>query len=67
MSSWNPISTAPRDGTQLLLTDGEKVFFGSERSEEWAGPSRGGMPTTGHLFPAGATHWMPVPAFPDKA
>lgn len=60
---WCPINTAPTDGTRLLVSCGDEVWFASQRN----GPSVGGQPTTGHLFASGPTlgrrpvMWMPAP------
>ena len=70
MADWQDISTAPRDGTFVLLYDDR--FKHSEASyliahwhtplEEWAGRpnSKGRFPLWGE-----ATHWMPLPVPPE--
>nr|WP_138918324.1 DUF551 domain-containing protein [Paracoccus sp. TRP] len=59
---WQPIETAPRDGTVFLaLEDGE--YYGCARSECgdcWVGYC--GQPVVYTLEP---THWMPLPAAPE--
>lgn len=34
-SDWQPIKTAPRDGTEVLLTDGYHRAVASWRPDEW--------------------------------
>ncbi|NDB68765.1 MAG: hypothetical protein EB015_12325 [Methylocystaceae bacterium] len=53
---WQPIETAPKDGENVIVTDGDEVnvgwweFYNPE--PEWGGYI---------LFP---THWMPLPPPP---
>ena len=64
MSDWQDISTAPKDGTRLLLW-----------MREWAAPSTGqyygessgwGMFWDGAMYRFQPTHWMPLPAPPHS-
>jgi hypothetical protein len=69
---WQPISTAPKEGTILRLWDGryqrdgswkedeniKEVGWFSEEGDEWS---------TGYYFiPLKPTHWMMLPKPPDK-
>lgn len=79
MSQWQPISTAPKDGTPLLLfcADYAPAFFvGSwgrtdlpEGHEDyWAGWSWAEEILANHCaMEPEPTHWMPLPATPDEA
>lgn len=58
---WKDMSLAPQDGTTVLVTDGKTVRMANQRIGKYAGPSRDGMPTTGHSFPSEVTGWMPLP------
>lgn len=58
---WKDMSLAPQDGTPVLVTDGEKVKIASQCVGAYAGPSIGGMPTTGRDFPPFLTGWLPLP------
>ena len=68
MSEWQPISTAPKDGTRVLLSahDWREPVIGSFRPD--TGPWYHGDEETdlpyGECKP---THWMPLPAPPNPA
>lgn len=67
MNDWQPIGTAPTDGTLVLVSDGERVWASSQRS--WI-LSKDGMPLDGYdwyyLPPAKyPTHWMRIAAPPS--
>ena len=64
---WEPMVTAPKDGTRILAWDSyddETVVFWSSKLSEW----RLNVPGTyaedsSHMF----THWMPLPSPPPVA
>lgn len=65
MSEWQPIETAPKDGTEiiacqsgtpevgLILWDADEACW-LEPADEWSGPNW--LPT----------HWMPLPPSPKE-
>jgi hypothetical protein len=61
---WEPIDTAPHDGTHIVLSDGEVVTVGRYlENGRWFGANAD--PTDywdGELYP---THWMPLPTPPE--
>jgi hypothetical protein len=71
MSEWQPIETAPRDGTQLLLGIAAIDGAGGCVFDGWW---EGGGWTNGELdyedglmhYPH-VTHWMPLPSPPKDA
>jgi hypothetical protein len=73
--NWQPIETAPKDGTQILIADGKHVtisrwyvhYMNGEpdpyRKPEWEQAEMcGGM--GGYYGPLQPTHWMPLPTTP---
>lgn len=67
---WQPIETAPKDGTRILMTDGNLVSIGAweEFSDHWSTWSCEAepRPTDGPGACAGwwdvnPTGWMPLP------
>lgn len=76
MSEWQPIETAPKDGTDVILlfetgsaTVGhyyvtERLSFGKSvsKSEGWVWTGKGFMGSI-DVIP---THWMPLPARPES-
>jgi hypothetical protein len=72
-TGWQPIETAPKDGTEILIWDGTWVHTTVRVFNDWLGSS-GGVPffdddgsdreyAPGHLYLA-PTHWMPLPEPP---
>ena len=63
MSEWQPIETAPKDGTSILAIDEDGFYF----VVEYAGV----LEPYGHQWTDGGTlleptHWMPLPAPPAE-
>lgn len=74
MSEWQPIETAPKDGTRIIMTNGAWVDFGWFSHSVWLGPRAakgawvGDDPRDGRGALDGIhepTHWMPLPAPPS--
>jgi len=71
MNNWQPIETAPKDGTRIILTDGEEMEICS-----WGSPYPVDFPEKkAWIFGRGddysnynqfffPTHWMPCPEIP---
>jgi hypothetical protein len=59
MTDWQPIETAPKDGTNLLVTDGKITALGWH--DEFDAPED---PWCGYI--KRPTHWMPLPPPPKK-
>jgi hypothetical protein len=61
MTQWHPISTAPRDGTRVILCNARTgvMWVGEwwKSGQCWTMPFASGAPT----------HWMPLPPRPDAA
>lgn len=70
MSAWRPIGTAPKDGSALLITDGENIEVCEwecnpylEDGGRWQGTYYDGY---GFTYNNGEpTHWMPLPELPN--
>jgi hypothetical protein len=71
---WQPIETAPRDGTAFIGIKGKMVFrtYCSQHYVKW--PHEEGGPTfqevwsredDSSIFPWKPTHWMPLPSRPE--
>lgn len=65
---WQPIETAPRDGTSFLVwlptpELGSNVQVWSRRTEKYSGTICGRFAFD---FRAGPTHWMPLPEPPKN-
>ena len=74
LTGWQPIETAPRDGTEILMTNGVDVSSGQWLSEYGGTYDQEGAPNgdgcdarwtdwTGGMQPD-PTHWMPLPPPP---
>ena len=62
---WQPIETAPKDGTKVLIFDGEEIFLASYKNycgtmPTWQ-PEYAEVPMFEDDMPS---HWMPLPAPP---
>lgn len=60
---WQPISTAPKDGTSILGWDGFDMAVVSFEDGTWELDVIGFNATDGNWEP---THWMPVPTPPTS-
>jgi len=78
MSEWQPIETAPKDGKDILLTDGKSVTTASwcngeqsweynEREPCWVFYRCEDDYYSVYFNNDWATHWMPLPAPRPKA
>lgn len=70
MSAWQPIDTAPRDGTELLLWGPCRRFpdegcYRADANVGWW--SAGSWITRTPREVCLATHWQPLPAPPEGA
>ena len=69
MSNWQPIESAPKDGTVILLSDGNSTEAGwwvpDDINYPWifADPRFSG--NTNAFAAKYATHWMPLPEPPE--
>ena len=64
---WQPIETAPKDGTQYLACDGKKMWTRNQPPNCYAGDWEWNQNRTqwrGHADGLNPTHWMPLPAAP---
>lgn len=61
---WQPIETAPKDGRDVLLSEGRTVWV-----DEWIinGPDSCWMMCDQWEEPATPTHWTPLPAPPESS
>ena len=77
LTGWQPIETAPRDGTEILMTNGVNVSSGQWFSEYGGTYDQEGAPNgdgcddgwsdwSGGMQPD-PTHWMPLPPPPIEA
>ena len=61
---WQPIETAPEDGTRVLLFKaGRKVCMGKYVPADWNWCLEGWKNSNGNFF--NPTHWMPLPQPPN--
>ena len=77
LTGWQPIETAPRDGTEILMTNGVDVSSGQWFSEyggtyDQEGAPNGDERDAGWMDWIGGmqpdpTHWMPLPPPPTEA
>ncbi len=80
MTEWQPIETAPKDGTWILVLcpEGESkaepfiqvarwMEFEVSREKDWAwGPLDDYFGSYRWYLPSSPTHWMPLPEPPQK-
>lgn len=66
---WQPIETAPRDGTQIIVLDADgqcgvaEYYIFSDGSSGWeVGHFENGIHM---ILDAIVTHWMPLPPLPN--
>lgn len=80
MSTWQPIETAPKDGTKILLAVppnerwdafifktvlyNASVGEGLWYNEEWRWANDSCECCWGRIYPTPPTHWMPLPEPP---
>lgn len=64
-SEWRPIETAPRDGTEILATDGENRFITAYLPSQCSG--FGSIHSCcGYYKDLEPTHWMRLPEMPKE-
>lgn len=73
MSGWQPIETAPKDGTRILIFQGGLEWSREVQIGWWdSGGTRSGWSASsyedGHILneKQAPTHWMPLPSPPES-
>ena len=71
MNEWQPIETAPTDGTPVLLTwargDMEGHIMQGRFEGEWMNMAGGSLEKFGRTVGLGGpTHWFPIPKMPGQ-
>ncbi len=64
ISNWNPIETAPKDGTRILLyfeSGDMAVAYRCDNGEWW---TFAGFPDSERMWNQHPSHWMPLPEEP---
>ena len=64
MSEWQPIETAPQDGTQILVFGHDTFAVAEFRNGEWR--DMGDIGWGGFYAEVMPTHWMPLPEPPSN-
>ena len=68
MRDWQPIETAPTDGTSVLIWDSWRKGMGvaewAAQKWRWSGPAE--CDEHSGNGPIEPTHWMPLPAIPSS-
>ena len=66
--TWQPIDTAPKDGTWVLLWTGNECRIAMW--DEWEDPecpvTQGWFDDGDGMYIENPTHWMPLPEAPDR-
>jgi hypothetical protein len=63
MSQWQPIDTAPKDGTKILIYDGVWITVSRWLNDDWVVSWNNENLCQGGDF---VLHWMPLPAPPQE-
>ncbi len=63
MSEWQPIETAPKDGTPILVCVRLSSAYAYHSVVEWMD---GIGWWNGDVFPENITHWSPLPPLPEE-
>ena len=70
MTEWQPIDTAPKDGTAILIWPAKSSFTGDDTISyvvRWNDWKQGWIEASGEEYDTFyPTHWMPLPAPPKK-
>lgn len=65
MSDWQPIETAPKDGTDIVVVDADTAFAQVASYEPAPDPAWVWVVTDGVTYHESTfTHWMPLPEPP---
>ena len=63
MSDWQPITTAPNDGTLILTFQANSMTGAKVKLISWRNDT---VPNGWSMRENEPTHWMPLPAPPDE-
>jgi hypothetical protein len=65
---WNPIETAPKDGTKIILwsADGASTGWWENFEDDWVSATGACGWENYAQYLRDVTHWMPLPVGPDS-